>query len=332
PTLNRYFIYENQERGSFRLWGELPFSPQADLYKETLSQTGQLKEVVHLPILFNSLDGETPVFILYNGTWISHFRRNEEGKFEERGKRPLYQADTREYEEESRAYFGKNVFYEDLTGEGQPLLVIADNRNGSVDFYSGVSIAGDFKSRLNLRTNGWLLKPVFHDMNSDGLKDLILPSVERIGMFTLLRIFFTSHFDIHYMIFFNRKNPLFPLIPDRARSVSLPLSFSAGPEGLNIKHSMIYSFEGDYNGDGLNDFLCKCSPDRLGVFWGCEEIGFSPDPGLTLSFSSLESCTSVTTRVKDLNGDGISDILLHQCSIERGEDRFDLYLSVPKEN
>jgi hypothetical protein len=330
PELSRFKIHRVDEEGRFLYWSEILFQPRANFFLEDLSQTGQMKEVVHLPCLFVSQERKVDVAVLFNGTSFTMLERNEEGAFVKRTERMLYKPDSREYAEESRAYFGKNVFYEDLTDDNNPWLVIADNRDGKVRFYPSRVVAESFKSTLTLRTEGWLLKPEFQDLNGDGLKDLLLPSIERIGIFTLLRIFFTSRFDIHYMIYFNRREPLFPLLPDIARSVSLPLSFSAGPSGVNVMHSLIYSFEGDYNGDGMNDFLCKCAPRKLGIYLGRKSEGFSLEPDRLIDFKSLEECSSASTRVFDLNGDGFSDILLHQHSIGRGEDRYDLFLSSKK--
>lgn len=328
PFLDRFVVYENPEEGKIQAWGEIPFAPQADFFTEKLSQTGQLKEVVHLPCLLVGQENKVPVVMLYDGTCLSAFRRSPDGPFKVAGRRVLFDRDSRKYEEESRAYFGKNVLFEDLAGTGRPLLIVADNRNGKVDFYPGDSLAGNFKSRLTLRTDGWLLKPVFQDMNGDGLKDLILPSIERISMFTLLRIFFTSRFDIHYMIYFNRREPLYSLLPDLSRSVSLPLSFSAGPEGLTIKNSLIYTFDGDFDGNGILDFFCNYSPGKLGIYLDSSETGFSLEPDRTLDFHPLDDCSDATTRVYDLNLDGFSDILLHQQSIGKGVDQYDLFLSV----
>jgi hypothetical protein len=329
PRLDRYIIHEWVERRSFRKWGEIPFSANTDFYTERLSQTGSLKEVVHLPQLFVGEDDRGRIAVLFNGSLITAFREGDRGGFETSAKRSVYRPDSREYEEESRAYFGKNLFFENLRDDGSYQLILAENRNGKVRIYSVKDLEGAFRSELTLSTDGWILKPAFVDMNGDGMRDLILPSIEKVGIFTILRVFFTSRFDIHYMIFFNRKEPLFRLAPDLSRSVSLPINITAGPEGVSIRHSLIYSFEGDFNGDGMNDFLSRVGPKKLGVFHGKPGAGFSQVPDLLLEFAPLEDCSSAATKVYDFNDDGVSDLYLYQESLDKGTAKYDVFLSRP---
>jgi len=327
PEIYRYLILENQGDGTYENWGEIGFMPRADYYTESLSQTGRLKEVVHLPRLFSGKGAGAEIVVLYDGLWITHYQRDAEKGFKVTDRRPLYGRDSREYEESSRAYFGKNVYFDDLNADGTHELVIAHNRDGKIDFFKGGESEEHFQSDMTIRTEGWILPPVFKDLNGDERKDLILPSIEKIGGFTILRIFFTSRFDIQYMIFFNREKPLYPVVPDFSRTVSLPLSFTAGPEGVSITHSLIYSFGGDFNIDGLSDLLLRNSPRSLGVFFGNEGEDFAEEVGVRLDFNPLAHCSSVTTRVTDINLDGCSDIFLHQASLDDGKDAYDLYLS-----
>lgn len=327
PELHRLIVFENNGGCSFQRWGEIRYKPKADFYREVLSQTGRLKEVVHFPRLFFGKGKEKNIVILYDGTWVTICGEKEEGAFEVIDHRPLYGKDDREYEEESRSYFGKVVYFEDLDEDGAYSLIIADNRNGKVEFFKGGDMGKPYEIEQTIQTEGWILSPSFQDMNGDGLKDLILPSIEKIGIFTILRVFFTSRFDIQYMIFFNRRKPLYPILPDISRSVSLPLSFSAGHEGIQVRHSLIYSFEGDYNGDGMKDLLLKSSPKALGLFYGKRGRDYSEKPDKTLPFEPLPRCSSARTKIWDVNGDGISDIYLHQTALDTGKSRYDLYLS-----
>lgn len=327
PELHRMIVFKNNGDSSFERWGEIRYKPRADFFREVLSQTGRLKEVVHFPRLFFGTGTDKNTVILYDGTWVTICREKEEGVFKVADHRALYSEDDREYEEESRSYFGKVVYFEDLDEDGNYSLIIADNKKGKVDFFKGGDMGKPYEIEMTIKTDGWILAPYFWDMNSDGLKDLILPSIEKIGVFTILRVFFTSRFDIQYMIFFNRKKPLYPIVPDISRTVSLPLSFSAGHEGIQIRHSLIYSFEGDFNGDGINDFLLKSSPKRLGIFLGRKGSEFSSEAEIELDFQPLQECSSLSTRVPDLNGDGASELFLHQKSLGTGRDTYDLYLS-----
>jgi hypothetical protein len=128
-----------------------------------------------------------------------------------------------------------------------------------------------------------------------------------------------------YMIFYNRRDPLFKMMPDDARSLTFPLSFSTTPQGISVERVLIHSFRGDFNGDGRCDLLIRGKGDSILVYFGLENGTFSEDPDLTIAVQILDSSFSVTTRTEDVTGDGRADLFLHQKSEEK--EHWDLYLS-----
>jgi|GEM_PF-2295991 len=327
PERDRYVVYQQIKYGSFVYWGEIPIKLNANFYSDELSHTGRLREIVHFPRIFSGRGAGGVFTILYDGTWVKVYGSNAGGVCKIVKSLCLDEKRRDEYEDVLRAYFGKIVFFENLNNNDNYTLIITDNKAGTIKFLKGIGLEESLRSEMEIKTHGAMLKPVFTDLNGDGLKDLILPSIKDIGIFTVVRVFITSRIDINYMIFFNRKIPTFKITPDISRSVSLPLSISMSFGGLRVESSLIHSFDGDFNNDGINDLLLKSSSESLGVFFGKQGVGFSKKPDKTIPFKPLPECLSVRARLCDMNWDGVADVILHQISSDDGNYAYDLYLS-----
>ncbi len=326
----------------FEKWGEISYRPRASFTSEILSETGCYTETIYLPlILAGGPENDRSVF-LFDGDRLRLMKRGEDGVFVELSSVDLLDDEDKdkEGEEEFRARFSVNVFFEDLDKDGKGDLVVCNNREGEVRFYRGVDagkpeiagsqaeIAGSPEGRNPdplICVQGNTFTPFFTDLNSDGRNDLILPSVDKIGLFTILKVLFTSRFDMRFMIFINRGDPLFRLLPDDLRVLSVPLSFTTTSHGISVESVLIQSLRGDFNGDGHNDLLLRGEKKMIHIYFGCEDGTFSKKPDVLFEAELLDSVFQARARTPDLNGDGRADLFLHQKSED--SERWDIYLS-----
>jgi hypothetical protein len=329
PCLDRLVIHAYTGPLQYEKWCEIPYRPRAEFHEEPLSETGGRRETLHVPLLMagGSLGPEAGHrIVLYDGTWVRIVKRGEDGIGRELSARSLYDTKTQvAADRDLRMRFHSNVYFDDLDKDGRGDLVVVDNSEGELLFFTGIDAEQPAEHSLAIRTDGSTFQPVFTDLNNDGYKDLILPSVGNIGLFTILKVFFTSKFDMSYMVFFNRREPLFRITPDDSRTLSFPLSFSTTEHGMSVESVLIHSFQGDFNGDGRNDLLLRGQKKNLNVFFGREDGTFSEEADMTFEVDIVPDCFSVRTRTEDVNGDGRADIYLHQKS-EKTE-QWDIYLS-----
>ncbi len=82
--------------------------------------------------------------------------------------------------------------------------------------------------------------------------------------------------------------------------------------GLNINWDIFgeaYSLEGDFNGDGRKDLLVRSDKDEVSAFlFESPQAGFARKAGVVFRLGSEEGTDMA---VRDLNGDGISDLMVY---------------------
>ncbi len=331
-TTDRFIIHgcikKDGEGGHcFEKWGEFPFMPRAEFTEEELSDTGRLTERISVPQLMAQGPKDNRTIIFYDGEWVRILKRTEGLLFAESSSRNLF-ADRSE-DNDGLIRFPTNVQFRDLDRDRKGDLVVFDNQRGEVRFYRSIDAEQPDKPDFSIRVKGQLVRPLLMDLNKDGYRDLILPNVGDIGVFTALRVFVSSKFDLTVQFFYNRGEGLFRTIPDETRTLSFPLSFATSSAGIDVQHMLIYSFRGDFNGDKRCDLLLRGKGNMLNVYYGQEEGTFSDEPDMSFEVEIIPSCYSVRTRIVDLNRDGISDLFLYQRSTKVEENRYDLYLSRP---
>jgi len=324
--LDSLLVFERNGSGAFAKWGEIPFLPRSEIHAEPLSETGGLRETLFVPLVMAGGSADDRRLILYDGSSVRILKRDGDGLCNELSKKKLVKERSKEASERDvRMRFHTNVFFDDLDGDGWGDLAVCDNSHGEISFYTGIDSERPDDHDLIIRVDGNTFIPIFADLNNDGFKDLILPTTGKIGLLTVLKVFFTSRFDMNYMVFYNRQTPLFRQIPDDSRTLSFPLSFSTSSKGLSVESVLIRSFRGDFNGDGRCDFLLRGDKNSVRVFFGLENGTFSKKPDMVFPVKIMAKCFHVNTRTPDLNGDGRADLFLHQKS-PKGE-RWDIYLS-----
>jgi len=326
PDLQVMEVFRSDGTGAFTSWATIPYTPRAEYSQEPLSDTGGRRETLNLPVLLAG--GEVGVkrrFVLFDGSWIRLMQRQPDGSCKELAARNIYADETiADGDRDMRLRFSSNVFFEDLDHDGLGDLVVCNNSKGEMRFFLGIDEGHEDREDLCIKVQGNTFQPVLTDLNGDGRKDLILPSIGEVGLFTILKIFFTSRFSMSFMVFFNRGEPLFRMMPDDERRVTFPLSFSTTPKGISVASVLIYSFDGDFNGDSRTDLLLRGDKNRISVFYGFEGQAFATEPSLSFEVAIVPASFLVTTHTGDVTGDGRADLFLHQRSEK--EERWDLYM------
>lgn len=309
PQPQKLAILERGRRGGFEPTSVVNVSQYFSLV-ETDAGERPTKSAVHgwfsLPEHdfrdFNG-DGREDLFSIQRD-YIDIFLADEKGHFNPDPDHELY-LELRTPEEKERQDIYVFVLVEDLDSDGK-LDLVGTKVAGSVTSY--VSTIKIFKGRQGGRfptspdfevvIEGSASSGVVRDFNGDGRKDIIVPSVD-IGVMSLIKMLLLKRMNFEYQVYLQDESGNFPRKPDFSYGLSSKLDL----RGRNISLQTVGDFDGDVDGDGLND-LVVIPGGKLKVFHGDASKIFDKDSVLEMKFES-----PTYFKVRDLNDDGRGEII-----------------------
>ena len=186
--------------------------------------------------------------------------------------------------------------------------------------------------RIRLALPGKMRYPVVTDLDGDKRPDLALPYIPKFTFEDAVRVLTRGEVLVKVPLFVNRggKN----CIPARADAqLTIPIRVRARvDEAGRIKLSglVIVEYEGDLDGDGRRDLLVTETPEVLAVRRGVPVTVFHEEVLARISVPDCSAFDSVKSVAANLNGDKLSDIILHYRGAGGRADRLFVLLSRKK--
>jgi hypothetical protein len=139
------------------------------------------------------------------------------------------------------------------------------------------------------------------DVNGDGRRDLILPSV-KISISAIIRFLITRSVPIHLNIFLLNEEGRFSDRADFTKEVKFKIDLSGDSD------TQAMDLDGDYNGDKRKDFVFATDEDELSIYLGITggDRLFSKKPVTKVEANAFGQLSS-----PDLNNDGYSDMIIY---------------------
>jgi hypothetical protein len=141
---------------------------------------------------------------------------------------------------------------------------------------------------------------MFWDVNGDGRRDLVLPSV-KISVAAIIRILITRSIKVYFNLYLHQDDGTFSDRPDFTKEIKFKIDFSGESD------DQATDLEGDYNGDKRTDFVFATEEDELSIFLGVEDKDrlFSKKAVAKVKADAYGELSS-----HDLNNDGFSDMVI----------------------
>ncbi|MGE0709653.1 MAG: FG-GAP repeat domain-containing protein [Planctomycetota bacterium] len=177
------------------------------------------------------------------------------------------------------------------------------------------------KPALTVRAKGVTFFSYYSDLDGDGRLDLILPRIDKVSVWGIVKVLLTRSLDVEMLAYYQRKDGSFPNEPDRARVVEVPVAINSKGDRLQFGTSLVVSIDGDYDGDGLKDLLLRDGDDVLAVYRGLPQRGREDDASATVEVPSVADYQFCLPMVRDLDGDERDDVVLRYWSWDHKGDR-----------
>jgi len=176
------------------------------------------------------------------------------------------------------------------------------NFRGVVNVYWGKPDGyGDIPDQVIISEGTASAGAMFWDVNGDGLKDLVVPSV-KFSVAAIIRILITRSIKVYFNLYLLGDDGRFSERPDFTKEIKFKIDFSGESD------EQATDLEGDYNGDKRTDFVFATEENELSIFLGVDEKDrlFSKKAKAKVKADAYGELSS-----HDLNGDGYSDMVIY---------------------
>jgi hypothetical protein len=322
------FVMKQLAGGEFRCLQKLPI-PMDVATVVPWAAHQKLTETIEVPLLsFGDTDGNGRTDLAYyREESIGVFRQQEDGTFQV--------GDSRDLTLDKRKRRNRFIQFDvpprvaDFNGDGLLDVVLVYPTKGRVNVYYGRTGRNDWTQADQVMNvaDGWSTGIHLEDLGSHGKLDLIMGVVRKFGITEGIQVFLSGKVDLELHIHPMETEGRFSKDPAQELRFSIPFSFhvtrDSGSLGLVFKPN----FRGDFNKDGLRDMLVRVDEKTLKVYPGVKERIINDEPSGTILMNPPDGVSTTEPFVSDLNGDGISDLVLKHVLINPPRHVVELKLS-----
>ena len=311
------FVMKQEPGGEFRCLQKLPVPVEVVTLIPWQPQLS-IAEKSQIPVLaVGDLSGDGLADVgVYREEAIQIFRQEAGGRFAG--------GEAKDLAEQKRRKRGQRFFQFDLPpkirdfdGDGLLDLALVYPSKGRVHVTYGRSSRTDWTvpDMVMRVADGWSTGIYLEDLNGDGKLDLIMGVVRKFGITEGIQVFLSGKVDLELHVYPTGPDGRFTKDPSVELKFAIPYSFQFTREAASLDLVFRPNFKGDFTKDGLRDMLLLSDPRTLRIYPGVAGRGISDLPSGAIAINPPDGTATTEPFVTDLNGDGVSDVLLKHVII-----------------
>lgn len=323
------FVMKQFAGGEFRCIQKLPV-PMDVATLVPWAPHQKLTETVSVPLLsFGDTDGDQRIDIAYyKEESIGVFRQKADGTYVVSETRDLV-ADKKRRKGNRFIKFDVPPKVADFNGDGLLDIAVIYPSLGKVNVYYGSAGRNDWTQADQVMNvaDGWSTGIYLEDLSGRGKLDLVMGVVRKFGITEGIQVFLSGKVDLELHIYPMEAEGRFSKDPVQELKFSIPFSFHVTRDSASLDLVFRPNFMGDFNKDGLRDMLVRVDDRTLKIYPGDKERIIHKEPSGTILMNPPEGISTTEPFVSDLNGDGVSDLLLKHVLVNPPSHVLELKLS-----
>jgi hypothetical protein len=289
----------------------------------------KLVQTIGVPLLsFGDTDG--------NGrTDIAYYREESIGIFRQQADGGFLAAESKDLAVDKKRRRNRFVQFDvpprvaDFNGDGLLDVALIYPSKGRVHVYYGRPGRNDWTQPDQIMNvaDGWSTGIYLEDLGGRGKLDLIMGVVRKFGISEGIQVFLSGKVDLELHIYPMGADGRFSKDPVQELKFPIPFSFQVTRESASLDLVFRPNFHGDFNKDGLRDMLIRVDEKTLKIYPGDKDRVIGNAPTGTITMDPPEGVSTTEPFVADLNGDGVSDLILKHVLINPAKHVLELKMS-----
>ncbi|MBV8881883.1 MAG: VCBS repeat-containing protein [Planctomycetaceae bacterium] len=322
------FVMKQHAGGEFRCLQKLPV-PMDVATLVPWAPHQKLTQSIGVPLLsFGDTDG--------NGrTDIAYYREESIGVFRQQADGGFQSGESKDLAVEKKRRRNRFVQFDvpprvaDFNGDGLLDVALIYPSKGRVHLYYGRQGRNDWTQPDQVMNvaDGWSTGIYLEDLGGRGKLDLVMGVVRKFGISEGIQVFLSGKVDLELHIYPMQANGRFSKDPVQELKFPIPFSFQVTRDSASLDLVFRPNFRGDFNKDGLRDMLVRVDERTLKIYPGDKERVILDRPSGSIAMDPPAGVSTTEPFVMDLNGDGVSDLLLKHVLINPPKHVLELKLS-----